>query len=256
MIGGAGDDVIVGGSIRLDSLIGKYSSGYTHNNGNDGLTDAQQLEDARYQGASHRVLWSETIDNSGIIDAANTLSGDKFDKHFTEMLRSDQFKDLVLGNNTALANGGADTTGGTDTVVYAGNRDDYQISRVKYNGVTAFKIAGTGVAAGDGTDIVVNVAKFQFADMTVTANNLVPLIDSNGGKATGTASVDENSTAVTTVHASDAAVSGPVTYSIAGGVDAAKFAINAQTGALTFVAAPNFEAPTDVGTNNVYDVIV
>ena len=263
LIGGAGDDVIVGGSIRLDSLIGKYNSGYTHNNDNSGLTDAQQLEDARYQGASHRVLWSETIDNSGIIDAANALSGDKLDKHFTEMLRSQQFKDLVLGNNTALANGGADTTGGTDTVVYMGNRDDYQISRVKYNGALAFKIVGVGGSADmgdaaklDGTDIVVNVAKFQFHDMTVTANNLVPLIDSNGGKATGTASVDENSTAVTTVHASDAAVSGPVTYSIAGGVDAAKFAINAQTGALTFVAAPNFEAPTDVGTNNVYDVIV
>ena len=257
LVGGAGDDVIVGGSIRLDSLIGKYNSGYPHNNDNQGLTADQQLEDARYDGASHRVLWSETIDNSGVIDAANALSGAQFDKHFTEMLRSDQFKDLVLGNNSRLAAGGADTIGGTDTVVYTGNRDDYQISRVKYNGAVAFKVVGTGeLAAQDGTDLVVNVAKFQFADMTVTANNLLPLIDSNGGKATGTVTIDENTTAVTTVHASDAAVSGPVTYSIIGGADAAKFAINAQTGALTFVAAPNFEAPTDVGTNNVYDVIV
>ena len=35
-----------------------------------------------------------------------------------------------------------------------------------------------------------------------------------------------------------------------------KFSINATTGALSFVAAPNFEAPTDAGANNVYDVIV
>ena len=28
------------------------------------------------------------------------------------------------------------------------------------------------------------------------------------------------------------------------------------TGALSFIAAPNFEAPTDAGGNNVYDVIV
>ncbi|OYU35683.1 peroxidase family protein [Novosphingobium sp. PASSN1] len=258
LIGGAGNDVIVGGSIRLDTLIGKYNSGYTHNNANAGLTDADQLEDARYQGASHRVLWSETIDNSGLIDAVNSTGGAQFEKHFTEMLRSDQFKDLVLGNSAGVANTG------TDTVVYAGNRDDYQITRVKYNGVAAFKVVGTGSANSaladaaklDGTDLVVNVSKFQFADMTVSANNLVPIIDSNGGKATGTATVDENTTAVTTVHASDAAVGGPVTYSITGGADAAKFAINAQTGALTFVAAPNFEAPTDTGTNNVYDVIV
>ena len=33
-------------------------------------------------------------------------------------------------------------------------------------------------------------------------------------------------------------------------------ASTAQTGALTFAAAPNYEAPSDVGADNVYDVIV
>ena len=47
-----------------------------------------------------------------------------------------------------------------------------------------------------------------------------------------------------------------VTYSIAGGADAALFAINAATGALSFVAAPDFEAPADAGGDNVYDVVV
>ena len=47
-----------------------------------------------------------------------------------------------------------------------------------------------------------------------------------------------------------------MTYAIAGGADAARFAINASTGALSFVSAPNFEAPTDAGGNNVYDVVV
>ena len=46
------------------------------------------------------------------------------------------------------------------------------------------------------------------------------------------------------------------TYSIVGGADAAPFTINATTGVLTFVCAPNFEAPTDAGGNNVYDVTV
>ena len=47
-----------------------------------------------------------------------------------------------------------------------------------------------------------------------------------------------------------------LSYSIVGGADAAKFTINPTTGALAFVTAPDFEAPTDSGANNVYDVTV
>ena len=39
-------------------------------------------------------------------------------------------------------------------------------------------------------------------------------------------------------------------------IGAAKFNINASTGELSFKTAPNREIPTDVGTNNVYDVTV
>lgn len=55
---------------------------------------------------------------------------------------------------------------------------------------------------------------------------------------------------MTTVTATD--VDGPaLTYSISGGADAGKFAINASSGVLTFIVAPDYEAPTDVGGNNV-----
>ena len=59
---------------------------------------------------------------------------------------------------------------------------------------------------------------------------------------------------MTTVTATDANAGQTLTYSIAGGADAAKFTINSSTGALSFVTAPNYEAPTDSGGNNVYDV--
>jgi hypothetical protein len=49
---------------------------------------------------------------------------------------------------------------------------------------------------------------------------------------------------------------GTLSYSIAGGADAGKFAIDASTGVLSFLTSPNYEAPTDVGGNNVYDVVV
>ncbi len=47
-----------------------------------------------------------------------------------------------------------------------------------------------------------------------------------------------------------------MTFSITGGADAAKFAINATTGVVTFVTSPDFEAPTDVGGNNIYNLEV
>jgi hypothetical protein len=58
-----------------------------------------------------------------------------------------------------------------------------------------------------------------------------------------------------TVVASDAD-STTLTYSIAGGSDAALFEINGNTGALSFVTAPDYEAPTDADADNVYDVTV
>ena len=68
--------------------------------------------------------------------------------------------------------------------------------------------------------------------------------------------VAENTTAVTTVTATDADAGATLTYRIIGGADAALFAINAATGVLSFITAPNFESPADAGGNNVYDVKV
>ena len=45
-----------------------------------------------------------------------------------------------------------------------------------------------------------------------------------------------------------------LTWSIAG-TDAARFSIN-EEGALTFRSSPNYEAPNDANTDNVYEVTV
>lgn len=47
-----------------------------------------------------------------------------------------------------------------------------------------------------------------------------------------------------------------LTYSITGGADAAKFNINATSGALTFKTAPDYEQPGDADHNNIYQVEV
>jgi len=105
------------------------------------------------------------------------------------------------------------------------------------------------VTASDGT-----LSDTQALAVSVLNVNEAPVITSNGGGNNATISVDENSTLVTTVTAVDP--EGAATYAITGGADAARFAINSTTGALSFVAAPNYEAPTDAGGNNVYDVVV
>ncbi len=82
-----------------------------------------------------------------------------------------------------------------------------------------------------------------------------PVID--GGEF-AEVTMDENTTFVTTVTAVDQFPDNDgtetLTYSIAGGADAALFEIDQDTGDLTFIAAPDFEAP--VGGDNTYEVVV
>ncbi len=87
-------------------------------------------------------------------------------------------------------------------------------------------------------------------------NEAPPVISSNGGGASAALSIIENQTAVTTVTAADPDVGAAISYSLAGGDDAALFTIDAVTGVLAFASAPNFEAQADVGGDNIYDVIV
>jgi Ca2+-binding RTX toxin-like protein len=111
-------------------------------------------------------------------------------------------------------------------------------------------------------DVTVQVSDGTLTDaqaiaVTVTGvNDNAPVITSNGAAATTAVSVTENATAVTTVTATDLDAGATLTYSIVGGADAAKFTVDANTGALSFVSAPDAESPTDAGGNNIYDVTV
>ncbi|HEY0974977.1 MAG TPA: cadherin domain-containing protein [Solimonas sp.] len=96
---------------------------------------------------------------------------------------------------------------------------------------------------------------FDTATVTVTINDINENTAPPAFTSPAAFTVDENTTVVGTVTATD--IDSPtVTFSITGGVDAARFAINPTTGALSFITAPDFEAPTDAGANNVYNLIV
>ncbi|MCB4820732.1 calcium-binding protein [Roseicella aerolata] len=89
--------------------------------------------------------------------------------------------------------------------------------------------------------------------ISVTNVNEAPVITS--GAAASLAENIGTQVAVYTATATDPE-GDAIAWSIAGGADASLFAINASTGAVTFRASPNFEAPTDHGANNVYDIIL
>ncbi|WLB14836.1 cadherin repeat domain-containing protein (plasmid) [Bradyrhizobium elkanii] len=81
-----------------------------------------------------------------------------------------------------------------------------------------------------------------------------PDITSNGGGTTAAITIEENTTAVTTVTATGADATGA--FSIVGGADAEFFTIDADTGVLAFLSAPDFESPLDADGNNQYQLIV
>jgi hypothetical protein len=91
--------------------------------------------------------------------------------------------------------------------------------------------------------------------VTVTASNLdAPVITSGP-----TATVAENTpiaNVVLDVNATDASIPAQtITYTLSG-PDNAVFSINAATGEIRFLASPDYEAPIDQGSNNVYNVTV
>lgn len=154
---------------------------------------------------------------------------------------------------------------------YSLSGDDAALFQIDPNtGTLSFRAAPNfetpqDLDANNAYRLVVTVSDGRLSDtqaITVTVTNVdepgnePPFISSNGGGATATVSVAENATTVTTVVASDVDAGSSVTYSIGGGADASLFSINATTGALRFVAAPNFENPLDAGADRDYVVIV
>ncbi|MEH2590705.1 beta strand repeat-containing protein [Bradyrhizobium sp. AZCC 1721] len=170
--------------------------------------------------------------------------------------------DILVGNSgddTLEGSAGIDNIdGGTDidTAVYSGMRANYSI---ELNGDGSVTITDLRAGSPDATDTVRNVEFFAFADGIIPAAQLInqsPFITSDGGGETAARVVSENVTVVTTVVATDPDPGQTLTYTIGGGADAGLFQIDGSSGALSFVTAPDFETPSDAGTDNVYDVIV
>lgn len=173
---------------------------------------------------------------------------------------------LVAENQTAVSVVSArDADGGAVTYSISGGSDAHRFAIHAFTGMLSFVSApnyeAPADAGGDNVyEVVVSASDGLFADtqaisVGVANVNEALAIVSNGGGASASLSIAENGRSVTIVAASDPEGAALV-YKIVGGADAARFAIDAATGALSFGTAPNHESPTDSGGNNVYDLVV
>ena len=154
--------------------------------------------------------------------------------------------------------------GATLTYAISGGADANLFNIDPTTGAVTFKAspnfeAARDVGANNVYDIMVRATdSYSFVDKAV-AISVTNVNEAPGLTSAATATTAENvstATAVYTATATDPDASSTLTYAITGGADAALFNINSRTGGVSFKASPNFEAPTDFGANNVYDIIV
>ena len=221
-----------------------------------------------------------------ILSAANTFTGGFTLKGGTLELRNAQSfatgNILTVPTNATLfprvkvAYAGAGSNLGNllvqaDVTIDLGTDNTAEIRFGSATGWTADKILSVAKSSGGGRLYILDTNNVNLSQIKSVENpayepslaadgllsftapaptNTAPAITSGGAF-----SVPENSTGVTTVTATDAE-GNALTYSISGGSDADKFWIDSGTGILTFVSAPNFESPIDVGADNVYNLTV
>ena len=166
-------------------------------------------------------------------------------------------EDLLAFTNTAAITGSWDASSGILTLSGVASVADYQAA---LRAVTYVNTSDDPSTLARTVTFVVNdgSADSNLAGRTinVVSVNDAPVITSGGGGPAAGINVNENATAVTTLTATDVDAGTTLSYAIIGGTDATRFTIDAASGALTFLVAPNFEAPTDAGGDNVYEVVV
>jgi hypothetical protein len=178
--------------------------------------------------------------------------------------RGDTF-DVVENTHEVARFSALDPEGDTVTYTITGGADAALFAVEASTGILAFiaEPDHEAPASADGSNqyhVTVTASAGSLAEqqdflVRVTNMNEPLAITSNGGGQYATVQVAEGGAIVTAVHAVDP--DGDfIGYRINGGADAALFTIDALSGVLRFIAAPDYETPHDANGDNVYDVRV
>ena len=126
---------------------------------------------------------------------------------------------LTGGEGNDYLDGGANW----DTAVYSGNRADYTVT---HNGGSSYTITDNRAGSPDGTDTVVNVENFRFADGDVTKGSILNLAPEAGADISQT--VAEDSSVVNGQLQATDANGDTLTYSITSGSAPDGFTLNSD----------------------------
>jgi VCBS repeat-containing protein len=231
------------------SLNADGSFVYTHD-GSENLADAFTYritdDDGQTSDASVSISVTPVNDNAPLITSAATASVAEGDTAVLQVMVSDADlpgDTLSFGIAATGADGALFQIDGSGNLSFI-SAPDFE-APADANGDNVYEV---GVEVFDGVHTAI-----QDISVTVTAvNDNAPIITS-----TATPSVAEGDTAVLQVTASDADLPGDtLSFAITGsGADDALFQIDGS-GNLSFVSAPNYEAPADANGDNLYEVDV
>lgn len=208
-------------------------SGYTDANGDTFYWVAPKSDATQLLGGSYNWIIEQTftVPRTGFYDLNFSGAGDNEIGFYINgsIDSSDPIKPTITGGTQIGSTWNSFTSSTTfsgKAYLTAGVNHAYMVMR-DYGGLTTAIISGGSFAC-------------------------TPLLNGPGAGLTSTKTVPENTTDVFTFTSDE-----PVTWSLTGGEDAAKFSINAS-GKLVFNTAPDFENPTDGTTSgsNTYIVVV
>jgi uncharacterized protein len=206
-------------------------------------TDLLTRTEALYFTADDYTLFLDGTNNAALAgdDTAAGAENGVLDLSAATLLANDREFDGQTLTITAVSNSAAGAT-----VTLSG-------STLSYDPGSLFDALTEGETATDTFTYTVDDgfggADIATVTVTIAGRNDAPVLS-----IATAVSLDENTTAVATASASDVD-STTLTYSLTGD-DAALFAIDPSTGAISFAAAPDFEAPADAGADNIYNVTV
>ncbi|MES9963052.1 MAG: immunoglobulin-like domain-containing protein [Candidatus Sedimenticola sp. 20ELBAFRAG] len=215
VVGGAGDDTLSGGAGRdtidarggADQVDGGEGNDYIYADGADTVDGGAGYDTADYRQSAtgidgnvtgvEKVLGSKHDDTATGTDGADRLYGYDGDDTLSGGAGADQ---LYGGEGDDTLAGGAGNDyirgdGGSDTVVFSGNRADYEVTQ-RGSTYTVKDLRPDG----DGTDRVVSVENFQFADRTLNGEEvLLPPNEAPSDITFSATDVDENAAGGTVV---------------------------------------------------------
>ncbi|WP_269624696.1 DUF4214 domain-containing protein [Prochlorococcus marinus] len=205
-------------------------------------------------GSTSTVTISDTSEEDGTEPNITGPSGSAGDSSSTKSINENTTTVHTFSANETVTwslNGGADaskfainSSTGALTFSSAPNYESPTDSDSGNNYVVVVRATDSASNTSDQT-VTISVADVDELDPNITGPS------GSAGDSSSTKSINENTTTVHTFSANET-----VTWSLNGGADASKFAINTSTGALSFSSAPNYESPTDSDSGNNYVVVV